>query len=107
MGAMIGMILGAVDLLTASNPLPDQLLTVAYAAVLILISAPFLRSTLSGLVCGIIALVTETTLGFLYLVYAYGIVIATYTLPYPTLLLYLIITFPLAGALAGYLGRKL
>ena len=107
LGVMIGGLLGAVEVLTIRSPLPDELLTAAYAAVLILMSAPFLRSTRAGLICGIIALATQTALEFLYLASTYGIAIATGILPYTTLFLYRIVALPLAGALAGYLSKRI
>jgi hypothetical protein len=77
------------------------------AVILILMLTPFLQSTLSGLVSGILAFLTQTVIEFLYLTFAHGIAIATYVLPYSTLFLYLIAAYPIGGTLAGYLGRKM
>jgi len=107
LGVMIGGILGVVEVLTIRSPLSDELLTLAYAAVLILMSMPFLRSSRAGLICGITALLTQTALEFLYLASTYGIAIATGILPYTHLFLYRIVAFPLAGALAGYLSKRI
>jgi len=107
LGVMIGGILGVVEVLTIRSPLSDELLTLAYAGVLVFMSAPFLRSIRAGLICGIIALVTQTALEFLYLASTYGIAIAAGILPYTTLFLYRIVALPLAGALAGYLSKRI
>lgn len=107
LGVMIGGLLGLVEVLTIRSPLPDEVLTVAYAAVLILMSAPFLRSPQAGLICGIMALATQTASEFLYFASTYGIAIAAGVLPYTPLFLYRIVAFPLAGALAGYLSKRI
>lgn len=106
-GAAIGGLFAAVEIL-ASPSIPDELLALAFAASLILMSAPFLRSVVSGLICGIIAYITQTTLEVFY--YAstgpYGVSIVAAILPYSVLSLYRLAAFPVVGILAGYLSRK-
>jgi len=106
LGAIIGAILLAVEVL-APPRVSDELLIGAYAAILVLISAPFLRSTISGLVCGIVALITQTAGVVAYYGSTYGLVLAGGVVVYSILFIYKLFAFPLAGALAGYLSRRL
>lgn len=107
-GAAIGGLFAAVEILASPN-IPDELLALAFAASLILMSTPFLRSVVSGLICGIIAAITQTTLGVFYyaLTGPYGISIVAAILPYSVLSLYRLVAFPVAGILAGYLSQRI
>jgi len=106
-GAAIGGLFAAVGILASPN-IPDELLALTFAASLILMSTPFLRSVLSGLICGIITLITQSTLEIFYYASAgpYGVSIVAAILPYSSLSLYRLTTFPVAGILAGYIGQR-
>jgi hypothetical protein len=106
LGVIIGGVFAAVENLTPPH-LPDLLVVSVFAAILILVSAPFLRSTVQGLVCGVVALVTRTVAVFLYIASIYGADVSGAVLPYSFLFLYGLVLYPIVGALAGYLSRRL
>mgnify|MGYP001134821478 CR=1 FL=1 len=107
-GAAIGGLFAAINILTSSN-IPDELLALVFAVSLILVSAPFLQSVVSGLICGIIAFITQTTLEIFYYAFTgpYGVSIVAAILLYSDPSLYRLAAFPIAGVLAGYLSQKI
>ena len=107
-GAAIGALFAATNILASPN-IPDELLASAFAVSLILMSAPFLRSVASGLICGIIAFITQTTLEIFYYAFTgpYGVSIVAAILLHSDLSLYRLATFPVAGVLAGYLSQRI
>ena len=106
LGLIVGIILAVLEIL-APESIPDVLLVLAYAAILILISAPFLHSTPSGLMCGIITLITQVGVQFAYYGWIFGVGLAAAALTYSALFIYKVFALPAAGALAGYLSKKL
>lgn len=105
-GAIIGIILAVLEVLAPAS-IPDVLLVVAYAVILILISAPFLHSALSGLICGIITLIAQVGAQFAYYGWIFGAGLAGVALTSTPLFIYKLFALPTAGALAGYLSKKI
>lgn len=91
----------------APASIPDVILVAAYAVILILITVPFLRSTPSGLMCGIITLITQVATQFAYYGSIFGAGLAAVAVTSTALFIYKIFAIPAAGALAGYLSKNL
>jgi len=104
---IVGFVLGALLALAGLMLLlgvSDQVLLIAYAIVLILVSASLTSSAREGLILGLSALIGQALVDLVYVVFVYQ---ALLLLPYAVgfnLFVGMIPAFPLAGALGGYLG---
>jgi hypothetical protein len=110
-GVVLGGLLSAVSLLLLPE-LSDQTILVAYAVVVLFVSAALLSSVGSGLLLGLFTIIAETVIELVYFVsgYSTGVPLNIADLPFAvglTLFVGRILLFPVSGAIGGYLGREL
>jgi len=107
--AAIGIVLGIIFALvqvSSSQRLSDEVLVIAYAAVLVLVTMAFLPSMRWGLVSGVVAVVCEPMGEFVYYSLVYGTGIAAGMVPYSALFLPRIVVLPLSGMLGGAIAAE-
>jgi hypothetical protein len=106
---MAGLILGPLLALLAvwlAPEISDQILLIAYAVVVLLVSASLTSTAKEGLLLAALTVVGETLVELLYFVSVYGVDVSI--VPWAagfSLFVGRIVLFPVAGVLGGYMGR--
>ena len=106
---VIGIALGIIFALVqvwSSHRLSDEVLLVAYAAVLVLVTATFVPSIKWGLASGLVAVVCEPVGQLFYYSTVYGTAIASGLLPYAFYVPRFVV-LPLSGMLGGAIAEEL
>jgi ABC-type transport system involved in cytochrome c biogenesis permease subunit len=106
-GVLLGGALGALQLQEAVprwSQVPESLFVIAHVAAVLLVTAALTERMRTGLLCGVIAAISQflALLGFYS--YSYGIVLSTSVIPFQSLR---ILTYPPAGVIGGYIGHRI
>ena len=106
-GVLLGGALGALQLQEAIprwSQVPESLFVIAHLAAVLLVTTALTERVRAGLLCGVIASISQflTLLGFY--AHSYGIVVSIIVIPLQSLR---ILTYPLAGVIGGYIGNRI
>jgi hypothetical protein len=106
-GVLLGGALGALQIQEAIprwSQVPESVFVIVHVAAVLLVTTALTERVRTGLLCGVMASISQflTLLGFY--AYSYGIVVSISVIPFQPLR---ILTYPLAGVIGGYIGQRI
>jgi hypothetical protein len=104
-GLILGLVFGGVQVSVPAG-FSQEMLVVAYAMILILVTMALLSSIRYGLFAGLAAMICLSATEFFYDSFVYGTAIAAGIFPYSALFLPRIVVLPVSGVFGALMGGE-